>query len=319
MDSPRKENPQKHSDTPRGNVCLFLVVLSSVVFDIAAQDRIGRKVPEMSPEIQQNRKLVFKPFVYNPPPDVAAAALLAVFDDSKDDPLSGDILINDYVTRNDVSVIKDQIKKLKISMKVPNPIFKRPTYVYDINGWKCDGGTARFHRIFTLEQGRSANLSGDFFQSSDGHWKARVTRLRRLLTRPEVANIGGRNAAGDKFVELVPTPEEARIAVAQWVKSLRSYSEKDEAASDFFFTQVVPILELPGSLEALVHDQPGLQENKNITNSWNIGVHEMMFTKVITFPLETTISPMLLTGQLRLTPRGVWEATATSISPLNHR
>ncbi len=196
MNSLHQEKTLRDRDARSCITCLFCVMLSGTACRVDAQDKEKSTAPESSPELLKTGKPLMAPFVYTISPAEAAAALLATFD-SVNDPLAPNSFLNKYTNRNDLYNIKQIINKTNGSTKTQSPIYELPSYVYDINGWKCDGGKANFHHIFALERGRGFKLSGNFIRSrsGDSQWTARVTSIRRLLTCSEFANLRGHDQA----------------------------------------------------------------------------------------------------------------------------
>jgi len=90
----------------------------------------------------------------------------------------------------------------------------RDSSIYFTDGWRCDENHSTFYKIFTIGGRRKYKLQGRFLESPKGRWRAEGTRLVRLVTLEERARLKGPDT--DPATELIPTAEEARIALVNW-------------------------------------------------------------------------------------------------------
>jgi len=218
------------NDSPRSRMRVLLLILCALTLARVAAPMVARlrnharnsppRPGSIAALIVQAEKEEFKRPVYKLPPPDAKAALLKMFGGEFSGMGGLPVKYSQMNSRNSEIVLISRQIQSRIKQCEKNDVPPYPVLQFEVDGWKCDGRSSTFYKTLTLEGGRKYKLRGQFVQSPKGEWSAQVTRLTRLMTRAEYSAASDRDLVLNKTVELIPTPEEARAALIQWLLNL---------------------------------------------------------------------------------------------------
>jgi hypothetical protein len=192
---------------------------------------------------------------------------------------------------------------------------------YYVDSWCCGRyGGSSFYKTISLSDGRAYRIEGQFHRDRGGAASAEVNDVLRLLTRREFAQYRRFLTGSRKTVKVVPTVEEARDALLQWLgsRTLR----RDLAAileAKQISDQVADALESRGVFDGLRRATPERGEYPQLPpalDGWFIFDDDASFERIVPLSPLSYRGPMLLFGRFESGDDGNWKVVLRDVRPL---
>lgn len=186
--------------------------------------------------------------------------------------------------------------------------------VFQIDGWRCDGGRREFYKIVTVERDRRYKVVGRFTQGTAGNWGAELTRVLRVVTSDERPGGQDRGRTAYGGLEAVPTLAEARTALLRWLHNPHPGQElRLHARGLAVFRRMVSVLQSSESRADLAAAAAEPTADGFVVDGWVISPEDLRFAVAVT-PLGLDYWPVIFQGRFQLASGGEWESVPCSLT-----
>ena len=180
--------------------------------------------------------------------------------------------------------------------------------IVNIGGWKWDSTGVGFHRHWVVGNQRTYNLEGEFARTSNGKWNAKLTQLRRVLTRAECSRLGyDTTPAKSAVIKIVPSTDEARDALLEWLTNKGYMAQLKSFKRPAMIIRHLERKETAASLAAGHARSSSKGPTWQQIDGWELENNELRFEHVFDAPPSPL--PYTLTGRLALSRSNHWTIT----------
>jgi hypothetical protein len=194
------------------------------------------------------------------------------------------------------------------SEKLPVVPTSRRTQCY-VGPWRVDLVLCVFYADFTVGRSRTYRVAGRLTRDGAGKWVAAMDRIARVMTWSLLRSADQRYRQTREAVELIPTLEEARRALAHL--SRRGLDVGSMWARDRAVEKMQRHLRSVGNLESLSDGPATERDGYQEINGWQFSLVDRGFQKTI--PFDSSGAGPEFFGYLECTPMGEWRAVPTEL------
>jgi hypothetical protein len=170
--------------------------------------------------------------------------------------------------------------------------------------WRCNLALCTFYRPFVIEGERKYRVSGHFVLDPSGRWRANFERLVRLMTRDQFASRGKEVQSDHVAIEFIPSPNEARKALVDWLEREASGGFSNKYVHSWL-VELFKSRNSPRSVaEGVFYSRQGCYE----IDGWRLCLDDLSFERPIPLQAGSSESPVNLGGNFVLEAGRGWVA-----------